>query len=112
MRTALTTALLALATIAHAQAPIVATGIKLTVTSTDQGAIQAIARDFARQGLRLEMSSSTTVDDSGRSTARYSATGTRSEAFTGTQLQAIAAPCAQYAQRGGVSCSSEATQRR
>ena len=111
MRPLLMSTLFALAATAHAQAPIVATGVKLTVTSSDQGTIQAIAQDFARQGLRITLTNSTTVGDAARAQARYSVEGTRSGAFTDAQVQAIAAQCQQYAQRPGVSCTSEATPR-
>jgi hypothetical protein len=111
MRLLLIPILLALAATAQAQAPIVATGVKLIVTSGDQGTIQAIAQDFARQGLRITLTNSTTVGDGTRAQARYSVEGTRSGAFTDAQVQAIAGQCAQYAQRPGVSCTSEAVQK-
>jgi hypothetical protein len=111
MRPLLIPTLLALAATAQAQSPIVATGVKLTVASGDQGTIQAIAQDFARQGLRITLTNSTTVGDAARAQARYSVEGTRSGAFTDAQVQAIAAQCAEYAQRPGVSCTSEATRK-
>ena len=112
MRTLLMSGLLALAATAHAQAPIVASGLRITVTSADEAGIQAIAQDFARQGMRISIANATTAGDSARPQTSHSVTGTRSGAFTDAQVQAIAAQCAQYAQRSGVSCTSEATQRR
>ena len=111
MRSLLMPSLLAVVATAHAQGVIVATSVKMTVTSSDEGAVRAIAQDFTRQGLRITLANAMTMGDSARPQATWSVEGTRSGAFTDAQVQGIVAQCLQYAQRPGVNCTSEATQK-
>ena len=100
---------------AHAQAPaIVATAIKMTVTSKDGEAVNAVAREWVAQGHPVNIGVAVTETTSASGAAVQSAptgsvTMTLKGAFTVAQVADAQARCQRYATRPGMTCSAEAT---
>ncbi len=104
-------AALSLGSTAYAQSVAVAT-IKMTVTSHDQEAVNAVAQQLAAQGHAVALTITTTeatlpAGTKADSRATVSVSTTRSGAFTEAQADAAQTQCRKYAARPGMVCTIE-----
>jgi hypothetical protein len=98
---------------AYAQG-VTAAAIKMTVTSHDQDAVNAVARQLAEQGQAVALAITTTettlsVATKADSRATASVSTTRAGAFTQAQADAAQNECRKIAARPGMSCTIETT---
>ncbi len=113
LRILLSTLCLALAPATHAEPAPAATTLRLIVTSADGTLVNAMAQELAAQHYAITLAVTTTQaqpDGGGHpQVTSQSVTATRTGKFSAEQVRAAAAQCADYARRGQVRCTSEAS---